>query len=147
MNKTISIAGLATVFVLLFATPVLAFGDHGHGRGYGKHRPAKHVIHHRPQVRHRTVVVHNYYNDYRPRRHDYRHRPRDRRRTRVAYRRYDDRGSRRNNYRRNGGQSTLPVLIGGAVGGVLGYELSRGNAVTTGVGATAGAVIGQVIGR
>ncbi|GAB4362320.1 MAG: hypothetical protein Kow0060_18460 [Methylohalobius crimeensis] len=138
MNKTISIAGLATVFVLLFATPVLAFGDHGHGRGYGKQRPAKRVVHHRPKVRHRTVVVHNHYNDYRPR---------DRRRTKVAYRRYDDRGPRRNNYRRNSGQSALPVLIGGAVGGVLGYELSRGNAVTTGVGATAGAVIGQVIGR
>lgn len=48
-------------------------------------------------------------------------------------------------YPRHSSHNTLPIVVGGALGGFLGHELSYGDSFSTGVGAVAGAVLAHEI--
>jgi hypothetical protein len=104
----------------LYSPASFASGGHGHGHGW-KHHKKKHHHHRRP------VEIHHYHEEI----HHY---PAPQ----VGYvpappRRYD--------------QRSTSGLVGGALGSALGYEIGKGDPVASGLGAAAGAYIGNGVGR
>lgn len=121
---------IAIALAFMFSAAAQASGGHGH-RGHGHHKHHHHHHHDRRFYGHRYRPVERVY--YREEVVRYAPPP-------VYYQRpypgrpYYDRRS-------------VEGRIGAAFGGVVGYELGRGDPLTTGVGAAVGSIIGHEIRR
>jgi hypothetical protein len=111
------------VIGLLFTSPVLADDDWGEGRHHGHHR---HGYHHYPRYREEIVYVPERVVEYVPVEPRYYAPPPP---PPVSYYGYDQRSPQ--------------GLVGGMLGSVMGYELGRGDPVAAGIGAAAGAWMGN----
>lgn len=117
---------------LIFSTSALASGGHYHpGRGHGPHK------HHHPRYKYKRYrpVERVYYREevrYYPERVTVyetipRYQPAPR------YYGYDQRSTQ--------------GLLGGAVGSMLGYQIGGGDPIASGIGAAAGSLLGNELGR
>lgn len=122
---------------LLFTTTAMASGGHDRGHGYGHHKQYKHHHpHYRPYRYYHPPVERVYY------REEVRYYPEPI----VAYApvpQYRAAPPRYDYYDRR----TTTGLVGGALGGAVGYELGRGDPIAAGIGAAAGSLIGNEIRR
>lgn len=116
---------LCVVAGLLLSAPAMAdHRDRGHHHGHHHHGHHRHA--HYPRYRRDIVYVPERVVEYVPVQPRYYAPPPP---PPVSYYRYDQRNPQ--------------GLIGGVVGGVMGYELGRGDPLAAGIGAAAGAWLGN----
>jgi hypothetical protein len=122
MKKLLFIIQLAAL-VAVYSSPTYASGGHGKGRALG-HYKHKHKHKHRP-----VVIEKHYYHE------EVRHYPQPEARYYPA--------PPPPQYSRPIDQRSTQGLVGGALGSALGYEMGKGDPVASGLGAAAGAYIGN----
>lgn len=114
---------IVTLVGILYSVPSLAdphWNRHHHGHHHGHH----HRHHHYPRYRHEYVYVPERVVEYVPARPRYYAPPPP-----ASYYRYDQRSPQ--------------GLVGGVVGSAMGYEIGRGDPLAAGIGAAAGAWLGN----
>ncbi|MCL7421684.1 MAG: hypothetical protein M8364_12350 [Methylobacter sp.] len=121
MKKLLFIIQLAAL-IAVYSSPTYASGGHGKGRALGHY---KHKHKHRP-----VVIEKHYYHE------EVRHYP-------QPEVRYHPAPPPPPQYSRPVDQRSTQGLVGGALGSALGYEMGKGDPVASGLGAAAGAYIGN----